>query len=254
MLRGPVLALALAVVGSPLIAEAKPTKQAKKARKKIRRLPSQRNISHPSEATDTPAYRYGQMDQEACEAELTRREISFVREESRGVYAPVRITGTMHGVTFRTNQSSARRVTTPWEITDCRLALAMDDFAAQLAARDIVEVLHYSIYRPPSKAWPEDKIAKQHNSATAIDAAVFVKSDGTKMDVLDDFSGRIGAKTCGEGAGPRKKTAASTELRAILCDAVAAHLFNIVLTPNFNRPHRNHFHMEVTGASWFLVH
>jgi len=160
----------------------------------------------------------------------------------------------MHGVTFRTNQSEARRAATPWEISDCRLALALDDFAAQLAARDIVEVVHYSIYRPPSKAWPEDKIAKQHNSATAIDAAVFVKADGTKLDVLDDFFGRIGARTCGEGAGPRKKTAASAEIRAILCDAAAAHLFNIVLTPNFNRPHRNHFHLEVTGADWFLVH
>ena len=50
-------------------------------------------------------------------------------------------------------------------------------------------------------------------------------------------------------------TPAATELRTILCDTVAKHLFNVVLTPNYNRPHHNHFHLEVTlGAKWFLLH
>jgi hypothetical protein len=50
-------------------------------------------------------------------------------------------------------------------------------------------------------------------------------------------------------------TPAATELRSILCEAVAQHLFNVVLTPNYNREHHNHFHLEVTaGVKWFLVH
>ncbi|HEY4182572.1 MAG TPA: extensin family protein [Kofleriaceae bacterium] len=249
MQRG--FALLLLAVILPVTAEAKP-KTAK--RRHARRLVSQKHISHPDAANDTPAYRYGNMSGDECKAELTKREIPFVVEEAKGVAVPVRITGPMHGVTFRTNQNTAQRETTPWEITDCQLALSLDDFAAQLAARDIVEVRHYSIYRPPHGAWPDDKIGIQHIGGNAIDAAIFVKADGTKLNVLDDFYGRIGDKTCGEGAAPRKKTDASTEIRSILCDAVDAHLFNIVLTPNFNRPHRNHFHLEVTGASWFMVH
>ncbi|HEY0990404.1 MAG TPA: extensin family protein, partial [Kofleriaceae bacterium] len=64
-----------------------------------------------------------------------------------------------------------------------------------------------------------------------------------------------GAKTCGEGAGPHPATDAALALRAILCETVDARLFNVVLTPNYNRPHKNHFHLEVTaGVSWFLVH
>ena len=78
--------------------------------------------------------------------------------------------------------------------------------------------------------------------------------DGHALDVEDHFSGRIGAKTCGDGARPRKATPESTKLRALLCETVAAGIFNIVLTPNFNRAHRNHFHLEITGAQWFLVH
>jgi hypothetical protein len=257
--RGLAILLAVAVA-TPGIAAAKPRAKAKKAKvaakrkHAARRLVSQKHISHPDDVSDTPAYRYGQMSREECLAELTKREIPFQEETARGVAVPVRLTGPLHGVTFRTNQNKAQRETTPWEIADCPLALALDDFSVQLAAHDIVEVRHYSIYRPPHGAWPDDKIGVQHIGGNAIDAAVFVKSDGTKLNVLDDFYGRIGDETCGDGAHPRKTTAASTEIRSILCDAVAAHLFNVVLTPNFNRPHRNHFHLEVTGARWFLVH
>jgi hypothetical protein len=209
----------------------------------------------PPDADSLPAVRYGAMSADDCEAELTARKISFKPETARGVLAPIRLTGPLHGVTFRTDLNDEQRATTPWEIGDCRLVLAMDDFAAILAAHDIVEVRHYSMYRLPPKSWPDDRLGTQHNGGLALDAARFTKSDGTKLVVLDDFHGKIGAQTCGDGAAPHPVTAKGTELREILCDAVAAHLFNVVLTPNFNRPHRNHFHLEVmANKKWFLVH
>lgn len=244
---------ALAVAALALVAPAAHAKPGKKKKSRWKH-PSMKNIEHPADAETTPAHRYGMMSRDDCEAELTARSIPFQREEARGVYAPVRLTGPLHGVTFRTNLEEEQRATTSWEIADCRLVLALDDFAQILATHDIVDVRHYSMYRAPSKSWPEDKIGTRHNGAVAIDAARFIASDGTYYDVLDHFSGRIDAKTCGQKAAPRKKTKQSLELRAILCEAVDAHLFNIVLTPNYNRAHRNHFHLEVTGAQWFLVH
>lgn len=244
--------LAVVIAAVALVA---PAAQARPKKKKSRwKHPSMKNIEHPPDAASTPAHRYGMMSRDDCEAELTTRGIPFQKEEARGVYAPVRLAGPLRGVTFRTNLDDEKRATTSWEISDCRLVLALDDFAEILAKHDIVDVRHYSMYRPPSKSWPEDKIGTRHNGAVAIDAARFIASDGTYYDVLDHFSGRIDAKTCGPGAAPRKKTKQSLELRAILCEAVAAHLFNIVLTPNYNKAHRNHFHLEVTGAQWFLVH
>jgi len=209
----------------------------------------------PPDAESLPAVRYGSMTADDCRAELAARHISFRTETARGVLAPVRLTGPLHGVTFRTDLDAKQRETTPWEIGDCRLILAMDDFAAILAAHDVVEVRHYSMYRVAPKSWPDDKIGGQHNGGLALDAARFTKSDGTKLVVLDDFHGAIGAQTCGDGAGPRPVTDKGLELRAILCEAVSKHLFNVVLTPNFNRPHRNHFHLEVmANKKWFLVH
>ncbi|MGD0528522.1 MAG: extensin family protein [Polyangiaceae bacterium] len=209
----------------------------------------------PAPPTVAPALRYGHLDRVTCENELERRGVPFSRvAEARGVLAPVRLRGALHGVTFRTGLPEDKRATSPWEIVDCRLALALDDFATQLAAHDITQVIHFSIYRPPVKTWPEGKLASRHPGALAIDAGTFVKRDGTKLEVERDFHGHIGAATC-NGSGPHPATAEALELRRIVCDAASAHLFNVALTPDYNWPHRNHFHLEVTaGVSWFVVH
>jgi len=206
--------------------------------------------------SEAPALRYGRLDRATCEAELERRAIPFARvDEARGVLAPVRLRGTLHGVTFRTGLPALQRASSPWEIVDCRLALALDDFAAQLATHDIAQVIHFSIYRPPGARWPQGKLASRHPGALAIDAGTFVKKDGTRLDVQRDFHGRIGTPTCTPGAGPRPATPEAIELRRVLCDAAGARLFNVALTPDYNWPHRNHFHLEVTaGVGWFVVH
>ena len=211
----------------------------------------------PPDPTATPAYRYAQLDRDACEAELTRRAIPFEREkESRGVLAPVRLSGPVGGITIHSVLPLAQRATSPNEVFDCRLILALDDFASILRAHDVVEVIHMSGWRPPpSKRWPAGKLGTRHDGALAIDAGWFVMKDGTKLDVEKDFHGRIGAKTCGPGTGPWPATPEATELRAIVCEAAAARLFQVALTPDYNWPHRNHFHLEVTPkVKWFIVH
>ena len=215
-------------------------------------------FQNPDDAADTPAVHYAAMAPDDCLAELDKRKIDYQKETAKGVLAPVRLAGPLHGVLFRTDLNEDQRATTPWEIADCRLVLALDDFAQILEKHDVVEVRHYSIYRPPPKSASDsgsDKEGTRHEGAMAIDAAHFIDKTGKSLDVVKHFHGAIGAKTCGEGAAPDPATAEATELRAILCDAVAAHLFNVVLTPNYNKPHHNHFHLEVTkDVKWFLVH
>jgi extensin-like protein len=212
------------------------------------------HLTSPSDAKTTPAVRYAQLSQDDCEAELTTRKIDFVRETGPAVLAPVRMTGALHGVVFRTDARDKDRPTSKYEIADCRLVLALDDFAEILSRHDIVEVRHYSMYRPP-RSWPEGKLGTRHDGALAIDAGRFIDKAGAVLDVDRDFHGAIDAPTCGDGAAPKPATPAALTLRAILCDAVDHRLFNVVLTPNYNRPHKNHFHLEVTaGVAWFLVH
>jgi hypothetical protein len=237
------------VHADPPAAEARKPARAR-ARRSVRIDP---HITAPADAADSPAVRYASLSQDDCEAELATRDIAFTREAAPAVLAPVRVTGALRGVVFRTDGKEAARVTSPYEIADCRLVLALDDFAAILARHDIVEVRHYSMYRPP-RGWPEGKLGARHAGALALDAGRFITRDGAVLDVDRDFHGKLGARPCGDGAAPRPATPAAIELRAILCEAVDARLFNVVLTPNYNRPHKNHFHLEVTaGVSWFLV-
>jgi hypothetical protein len=221
-------------------------------------MPSQSAAEVPAPvaaaSTEPVRFRYAAMTQDECEAELTARQIVFVRETAKGVLAPVRLKGPLKGIEFRSNDKNAeRRATSIWEIADCRLVLALDDFADILAAHDIVELRHYSMYRRAPERWPDDKIGTRHHGGLALDAAHFVKKDGSELDVLDDFAGRRHRKVCGEKA-PKGKTPEARELREIVCEAMDRGLFSVILTPNFNRAHRNHFHLEVTpGVKWMLL-
>jgi hypothetical protein len=205
----------------------------------------------------TPAMRYAQLDRASCETELGRRQIAHVQvATARGVLAPVRLTGKLHGVSFHSGLPASQRATSPYEILDCRLVLALDDFANILSKYDIVEVVHMSVYRPPSvRGWAAGRLGKQHDGALAIDAGSFIRKDGTTLQVERDFHGAIGAPTCGAGTGPSVSSPEAIMLRRLVCEAADAHLFNVELTPDYNWAHRNHFHLEVTpNVRWFLVH
>ena len=210
----------------------------------------------PDDPTQTPAYRYASLGRAACEAELTSRGVPFTHvDDARAVLAPVRLAGPLRGIEIHSVLPAKQRGTSPLEILDCRLVLALDDFAQLLARYDVVEIVHMSVYRPPRKTWPEGRIGTRHDGALAIDIGKFIRKDGTALDVEKHFHGRIGTKTCGPNTGPSPVTPEATALRAIVCEAADQRLFNVELTPDYNWQHRNHFHMEVTAnVKWFLVH
>jgi hypothetical protein len=220
--------------------------------------PSPSGSASASFASGTgPATIYGALDGAACDAQLKKRAIPFVRVAggARGVERPIRLTGKLHGVEFHSMIAPKDRATSPYEILDCRLALALDDLATLLATHDVVEVVHFSMYRPPGKNADLSKPKSQHEGAMAIDLATMVKKDGSKLSVLGDWHGGIGQKTCGPGAAPSPSSKVALEIRGILCDVAQRRFFNVILTPNYNKPHQNHFHLEVTkGVKWFLVH
>ncbi|MBK7076672.1 MAG: extensin family protein [Myxococcales bacterium] len=229
-------------------ADARPHKKRKGKRHRWR-TPTAQLYPAPSDPMATPAVRYGALTPDACMAELTARQIPFVAETADGVAMPVRLQGPLRGVAFHGGGPEADRATSPHEIADCRLVLALDDLAQLLAAHDVVEMIHYSMYRRPRAGK-----SSEHNAGMAIDVGRLRLADGTTLSVLDDYHGRIGAPSCGKRARPRRPTARTTALRAIVCEVAAQYLFNVVLTPNFNRPHRNHVHLDLTaGKRWFIV-
>ncbi|MGK4005080.1 extensin family protein [Sorangium sp. So ce1036] len=245
--------------------------------------------------TWSPASRaatYGALTTSACDRELKRRGIPHA--PARGaplVDRPVRLTGALHGVTFRgdgvARKARKQRSASPFDIADCRLVLVLDDLAAFLATRGVTEVVHVSMHRPapagaaskakaaqqPAKKAPKGagKAAKraaakatkpaaaparpsQHALGLAIDVAAFVKADGARLDVKADWHGAIGAPPCGPGSAPKAPTPAALELRELVCAVFASGLFNVVLTPNANEAHADHFHFDIKrNARYFLL-
>jgi hypothetical protein len=217
-------------------------------------------LSLPPDAATSPASRYANLTNEAAFAELARRQIAFERvAEAPGVRAPIRLRGPLHGVSIHSALPVEQRSTTPFEILDARLALALDDFAEVLATHDIVEVIHFTIYRPndakdEGKDSQEDgALRTRHPGGMAIDVGALKKRNGALLSVQAHWPPGIGATTCGARARklPGRR---GRELSSLICEAKDMRLFHAMLTPHFNQAHHDHLHLEIKPeTSWFLV-
>ena len=118
-------------------------------------VPPPQSVADPA----MPAFRYADMADEEALRELSSRGIVFERLEGvPGVRAPVRLATRLHGVLIRSSLPMEDRADSKFEILDARLALALDDFTALLESHDVVELVHYTMYRPNGpKPRPQDR-------------------------------------------------------------------------------------------------
>jgi hypothetical protein len=212
-------------------------------------------IPPEEEATSSRAYHYANLSNEEVLAELARRDLPFERvDNAPGVRLPIRLTGRLHGVWIHSVLPPEQRKTTPFEILDGRLALALDDFCEILAAHGFVEAVHFTMYRPPYDG-PADETKEhfRHPAGMAIDLGALKKENGHWMAVGPHWPSEIGAKTCGEG-GRVLLSRRGRELMSVACEAADLRIFHYMLTPHFDDPHADHLHLEIkVGVKWFLV-
>ena len=208
-----------------------------------------------------PWARYAAMAGPSCLAELARRGVRAAQvDRAPGVRTPVRLPEGAGGVVYRTEAPTHVRARHPGDVLDCRLALALTDFSAVLRARDVAEVLILSAWRPRPDALAHAGLPARpeirHPGGLAVDILRFgkVAEEGAPrvwLDVERDFGGAIGAPVC---ASPPRGGPATRELRGIVCEAASRHLFTSILTPSYDRAHKNHLHLEVTpGVQWELL-
>jgi hypothetical protein len=197
----------------------------------------------PERLGRAPATRYANLTEQQCREELKRLglPVERVRRPTPGVATPVRIVGKFHGVQF-----SAPGGKTPYGVLDCRMALAINDFAALLVRFDVVKVRIDNIYRRGAHL-PRSRKRSQHAYGLALDITEFELSSGIRLKVAADFDGRIGAVTCGPESLPRSGNAAT--LSNIVCAVARAGIFHDLLTPNYNAAHRSHFHFDIKRKS-----
>jgi hypothetical protein len=207
-------------------------------------------------ALASAAYRHANSSDEEVRDALRSRSIRYepATPPLPGVRFPIRLTGPLRGVSIHSALPAEERGDSPFEILDGRLALVLDDLCRILARHGVVELVHYTMYRP-SAATPKDRngFLPRHPGGLAIDLGALRKRDGQWLVVGSHWSPAIGSRTCGQGAR-RLDDPKGRELQSIVCEAYDARIFHYMLSPHFDRPHADHLHLEIKPiVEWFLV-
>ena len=161
----------------------------------------------------------------ACQAELDRRGVDYA-------VAPVLASSSACTVDDPVRVSAAEMAWNQPGIVACRFALTLDDFA-----RDVIEPLanqyfgervavlrHYGAYSCRTTRSGRESL---HAKGEAIDIAAFVLADGTVISVEHDWHSR----------GKHGRFLHAVAHAA--CDR-----FGVVLTPDSDRDHFNHIHVD----------
>jgi hypothetical protein len=226
------------------------------AAQRRQRTSSLLEVLKAGEVERTPAYHYANLTNNAAYEELEQRAIPFRRVEPgpSGVRAPIRLEGPLHGVSVHSTLPPEKRADSPYEVLDARLALALDDFCILLERHQVVELVHFTMYRAgASPAADSDHLPTRHPGGLAIDVGALRRRDGVWLDVGAHWKSDIGARTCGPGAKTHTGEQIQ-ELIGLLCEAAEQRLFHYMLTPHYDRAHHDHLHLEIKPAvKWFLV-
>jgi hypothetical protein len=150
--------------------------------------------------------------------------------------SPGKLTSPVRTVTYRYTSESA---STPMTMA-CPLALALEKLSAHLASLDIVEVAHIGTFNCRLIAGTNE--LSQHGLGLAIDLAAFKHRDGTVFNVERDY----------EMGNSNPTGRAAKFLYDLSRWMYTTRTFNIILTPDFNAGHRNHFHVDLTAGGRYL--
>jgi hypothetical protein len=184
------------------------------------------------------------LEPDACLALLDRWGVPYERVSNapESIRTPLRLAGPVAGVVFRVPW----RVDRHQDVLDCRLAVAIAQWAALLADRGVTEVRIYSFHRNGNRnGVSSGGQLSQHHFGLAIDARWFVLGQEDVLDVEADFAAPPAADTC-DGSVDDPRAALLLEL---YCAAWRERLFHVQLSPAHNRAHENHYHLDVGGGN-----
>jgi hypothetical protein len=185
-----------------------------------------------------------------CHAMLDALGIDWAAASAtRGITDPVRVQPVIHGVSYRYVDN-----TTPTAmLMACELAPRLAMLSDLVSEYGIDEIIHIGIYNYRCIGGGDPDVdgctPSQHAYARAIDLHAFgLAGSDVEYSTETDFVITRRSDTCPMAYSSE----ADRVLKELACRMYEDRIFQIVLTPNYNADHRNHFHVDLTTGSMFL--
>lgn len=167
-----------------------------------------------------------------CMAQLDARGISYRPAARSGIAIGVEITGPLGGITWTSSSKTAL-------VIDCSLAVSLAEAGPYLKALG-VETAKWSSAHSKRLVRGTSKPSK-HSYGLAIDVPRFAGKDIGDMSVALDFEQGLGDKVDCLG---QPATQAGAILKVMQCQLARSGLFHLVLSPDYDDAHNDHFHLE----------
>jgi hypothetical protein len=142
---------------------------------------------------------------------------------------PVLLYGPINGVAIQGGNGSDAPV-----LVGCETGVSLVGSAAIAQNLGAVTLIHYGTYNCRTIAG--SSTLSEHGHARAVDIGGFVMNDGSTYSVYADW----------EDGNPNPTTPPGTMLRTFTDRIWGMGLWNIILTPEFNAAHDDHFHVDLT--------
>nr|WP_211113840.1 extensin family protein [Azospirillum picis] len=176
-------------------------------------------------------------DPQQCRAALGNTELRFTALPDRdgGENCPLRdvVRVARSEVAFSSGFMATCGLAAAWTLFEANV---LQPAAERRFGRRVARVEHLGTYACRNVYGRAAGRRSEHASANAIDLAAFVLADGTRISVLNDWGDAgVGGRPDGES-----KAAFLRDLRDGAC-----RFFDVVLGPDYNAAHRNHFHLDM---------
>lgn len=168
---------------------------------------------------------------DSCYAELESRHVGFKKVKKSGIANGVEIVGAIGGVEL-TGPSPL--------VIDCSLAVSLDEAGRYIRALGFTKATFSSAYSKRNVRGTNHP--SKHSYGLAIDVHTFAGEELGTVRVDRDFEQGLGD---GVDCVGRPLTQAGAVLKILQCQLVRSGLFHLVLSPDFDDAHHDHYHLEV---------
>ena len=168
-----------------------------------------------------------------CFAELDARHVAYKHASRPGIQLGVELTGTIGGIALTSEDQPL--------VIDCSLAVSLASAGRYLTALGIDHAGFSSAYSKRNVRGTNRP--SKHSYGLAIDVHSFTGPALGTLRVDRDFEQGLGDDVDCIGA---PLTEAGAVLEIAKCQLVNSGLFHLVLTPDYDDAHHNHYHLEAT--------